>query len=169
MALVRELWDAHYQLDYYAAWAWAQGQGCLTPGDLDPVAMARASLWQNEDWWRVFKRRGLALQNDPFYGGNNPLHLGHSETFGWREEGAGEAELLTDSVRRKAVLIVTALETWRADLQAAESRLPGLGDRSWHVEVLDRRVDWLGEYRQSRQTGLWFLGRHSLHMRGQPA
>lgn len=51
--------------------------------------------------------RGLDLRNDPFYGGSNPLHLGHSEALGW-----------------------------------------------------------LGEFRRSRETGLWFLGRHGLHMRG---
>ncbi len=168
LRLVRDHWDAHHQLDYYAAWAWAQGQACLTPDDLDPAAMARASLWPHEDWWREFRRRGMALNNDPFYGGTNPLHLGHSEAYGWREEGAGEADLLVDRGRRKAALIVSGLEAWRTDLQATASRLPGLGDRSWHVEVVDRQVGWLGEYRQSRETGLWFLGRHSLHMRGNP-
>jgi hypothetical protein len=140
---------------------------CLTPDDLDPAAMARKSLWQDEDWWRAFKRRGLDLQNAPFYGGSNPLHLGHSETFGCRAEGAGEPELLVDKGRRKAVLMASGLDAWRADLQVAGLRLPGIGDRSWRVDVVDRRVGWLGEYRQRRETGVWFLGRHSVHIKGQ--
>lgn len=166
LRVVRDHWNARYQLDYYAAWAWAQGQVCLAPDDLDPAAMARASLWQNEDWWRAFKRRGRALQNDPFYGGSNPLHLGHSETFGWLETSGANADLLVDKARRKAVLLVSGLQSWRADLEAAEARMPSLGDRSWHVEVIDRQVGWLGEYRQSRETDRWFLGRHSLHVKG---
>lgn len=139
---------------------------CLTPDDLDPAAMARASLWQNEDWWRAFKRRGLDLQNDLFYGGSNPLHLGHSETFGWQETPGAKADLLVDRSSRKAVLMASGLLSWRADLDAASTRLPSLGDRSWRVEVLDRQVGWLGEYRQSRETGRWFVGRHKTHMAG---
>lgn len=166
LALVRELWDARYQLDYYAAWAWAQGQVCLTPDDLDPAVMARVSLWQNEEWWRAFKRRGLDLQNDPFYGGSNPLHLGHSETFGWQEKPGAKADLLMDRASRKAVLFVSGLQSWRADLEAAAARLPDLGERSWHVEVVDRQVGWLGEYRRSRKTGQWFVGLHGVHLRG---
>lgn len=168
LRLVRDHWDAHHQLDYYAAWAWAQGQACLTPDDLSRAAMARASLWPREDWWRDFKRQGLALNNDPFYGGSNPLHLGHSETFGCQEEGAGEAELLADRGRRKAVLIVAGIETWRASLKLAGVQLPSLGERSWHVEVIDRQVGWLGEFRQSRITGQWFMGRHGRHCHGFP-
>jgi hypothetical protein len=50
----------------------------------------------------------------------------------------------------------------------AGRQLPALPDaRSWHVEVFDRRVGWLGTYRQSRVTGQWFAGKHSVHMAGQ--
>lgn len=35
------------------------------------------------------------------------------------------------------------------------------------VDVFDKRVGWLGTYRQSRVTGRWFAGTHSLHMVGQ--
>lgn len=132
LALVRDLWDAHHQLDYYAAWTWAQGQVCLTPDDLDPAAMARTSLWQNEDWWRAFKRRGLDLRNDPFYGGNNPLHLGHIETFGRQVTPGAKADLLMDRASRKAVLFVSGLQSWRAALEAAAARLPDLGECSLH-------------------------------------
>lgn len=168
LRLVRDHWDAHRQLDYYAAWAWARGQACLTPDDLSPATLARVSLWPYEEWWRDFRRRGLALNNDPFYGGTNPLHLGHSNDFGCREDLLGVPELLADQSRRKAVLIARGLESWRADLAATASALPSLGDRSWHVEVVDRQAGWLGDFRQSRDTGQWFLGRHSLHMRGNP-
>jgi len=40
--------------------------------------------------------------------------------------------------------------------------------RYWQVDVFDRQVGYLGRYRQSRETGLWFTGRHSVHMWGQP-
>lgn len=76
---------------------------------------------------------------------------------------------MANKSRRKAVLIVTGLESCRADLIAEASKLPSLGDRSWHVEVVDGQIGWLGEYRQSRETGRWFLGRHSVHIKGYAA
>lgn len=106
------------------------------------------------------------LHNDPFYGCGNPLHLEHSEIFGLQEAPGAKANLLVDKARRRAVLMVSGLLSWRADLEKAAMTLPSLGDRSWHVEVIDRQVGWLGEYRQSRETGRWFLGKHGLHMRG---
>lgn len=44
---------------------------------------------------------------------------------------------------------------------------PGrVDDRSVRVDVVCRTVGWLGEYRRSTETGIWFRGQHRWHMLG---
>lgn len=38
--------------------------------------------------------------------------------------------------------------------------------RSVHVDVVCRPIGWLGEFRKSTHTGLWFRGQHSVHLLG---
>ena len=98
--------------------------------------------------------------------GSNPLHLGHSDCFGFDEVEPDRARLHFDVSARRAVLIVNHLGSWREDLRRAEKRLPATGERSWHVEVFDRQTGYLGLFRRSRETGQWFQGKHSVHVRG---
>lgn len=168
LKLVRNYWDDHYQLDYYAAWAWRDG---AQPFDLDTMTtgeIARTSPYPHEDWWRDFKRRGQALRHDPFYGGSNPLHLGHSDDFGMEHVRQDDPQpiLHANSKDRRAVLIVSSLGHWRRNLINMGGQLPKLQEHSWHVEVFDRQIGYLGLFRQSRVTGKWFMGKHSVHMVG---
>jgi hypothetical protein len=71
-----------------------------------------------------------------------------------------------DLTARRAVLIVNHLGSWKRELRHAADLLPALKDRSWHVEIFDRCIGYLGLFRLSRITGHWFQGLHSVHMRG---
>ena len=51
-------------------------------------------------------------------------------------------------------------------LGCSSSNAPDAGHRSWHVDVLCRPVGWLGTYRRSRQSGVWFSGPHRYHQVG---
>ena len=42
------------------------------------------------------------------------------------------------------------------------------GGRSTRVAVVWPTGGWLGNYRRSRETGMWFRGRHAVHMLGNP-
>lgn len=44
--------------------------------------------------------------------------------------------------------------------------LPSLGTGSWHVDVVVKPMGWLGTFRRSWVTGLWFQGRHLIHAAG---
>ena len=165
LRLIQELWDNEEQLDYFAAWAWTQ-EYCTTPEDISPSAICKHASYGNEDWWRNFKRKGCQLSNNPFYGGTNPLHLGHSQSFGRETNEIGTPMMYFDTAQRKAMVIAGHFTTWRRDLESFGNALPNLSNRSWHVEVFDRHVGFLGLFRRSRDTGLWFIGKHSLHMRG---
>ena len=68
---------------------------------------------------------------------------------------------------RRASLLVTEGEHWYAELTSAGRDLPRRADgRSWRVNVTSTRYGYIGEFRQSRVTGLWFSGKHSSHMLG---
>lgn len=168
LRLVRDHWDHAGALDYYAAWAWQPpGVAFMQPDDVSPTELGKTSAYRDEEWWRQFKRRGQETHHDPFYGGTNALHLGHSDDFGMAEVPVDASRLLWELPTRRATLIVSHIRSWRHELAQAASKLPALGDRSWHVEVFDRQTGYLGLYRRSRQTGRWFAGPHSLHMHGQ--
>lgn len=175
LALVRRVWGADDLIDYYAAWAWLPaGVGYLHTQAQDPFNgpsptwLARHSRWPDEDWWRSFVRRGQVHQRDPFYGGSDPLHL--TIHYGPPTAQPSESPLVQLIPEQRRVLVVTeGLDHWLADLHVLEARLPPIGDRSWRVEVFDRRTGYLGEYRRSRVSGRWFTGRHAIHMKGNEA
>ncbi len=170
--LIKEIWGERDLIDYYAAWAWKPAdQGWMLPQSADPMhgpsptELAKTSLWTDEDWWRAFVRRGQDHHHDPFYGGTDPLRLSiHSGREDQAPSRAPVVQLHPKS--RRGVLVTEGLRHWMADLEVLGQALPGLGDRSWHIEVFDRRVGWLGEFRQSRVTGRWFLGKHGVHLAG---
>jgi hypothetical protein len=164
LRLVSSVWDSEGQMDYFAAHEWSDTSG-ISPEELNPASQARGPFWPDEDWWRALKRRGRPYLHDPFYGGSNPLHLGHSDAFGCALPSA-PFRGFWDKEQRYAVLVVDGFASWRGELLAFAEQLPSLGERSWRVEVFDRVVGYLGLYRKSRVTGLWFVGKHSLHMRG---
>lgn len=172
LALVRRVWGADDLIDYYAAWTWLPDgvgyefpQGVSSLDGPSPTWLGGNSRWQNEEWWRSFVSRGQAHHHDPFYGGTDALHL--AAHAGPPSNTPSVNPVVHRMPKQRRVLLVTeGLDHWLADLHALGEQLPSLGDRSWHVEVFERRVGYLGEYRRSRVTGRWFLGKHSVHLRG---
>lgn len=166
LRLMRTVWDSVGQLDFYAAWQWAAGT-ITDSTTFSPTEMAVTSRWHDELWWRSLKRRGHLYRHDPLNGGTNALHLGHSDTWG---DALPRGSFIgsQDPAQRSAVLVVSGFESWRHELQAFGTTLPDLAGRSWNVEVFDRQVGFLGRFRQSRLTQRWFLGKHSIHMAGNP-
>jgi hypothetical protein len=163
LALMQAIWDTDGQLAYFAAWAFRADRTGFSLEDA-----ASTSAFPDENWWRDFRRMGRRYRSDPFYGGTNPLHLGHSH-FDFRSgTDIAPAALHLDPTTRQAVLVTRDFTTWREELATAGRGLPPLPDqRSWHVDVFEKRVGWLGNYRRSRVTGRWFAGSHSVHMVGQ--
>lgn len=163
LRLVLERWNARSELDYFAAREWEM-RGWTGNEPFDPE-------WQVEDfepaadWLRTLHARPCPLEHSPYGGGSNPMHLGHSDLVG---EASGEPPVSStyDIKTRRATLITASFGSWRHALQSFGASLPLQGKRSWHVTVFDREVGHLGTFRQSRETGLWFQGAHSLHMAG---
>ncbi len=165
LRLVLERWDTRQELDFFAAREWESGgvTGMGTDGLEWPVSIYEP----RPDWWRDLKSRSIAGYPSPYGGGYNPLHLGHSDEVGDErpvEPSTGHHDIAT----RRAVVIVSGFGSWRRELCHFGAVLPDLGEHSWHVEVFDRRGGYLGLFRQSRVTGRWFQGKHSIHIVGNP-
>lgn len=165
LELVNAIWDDDGQLDYFAAHCWRGGFACGVPDEMSPAEISKISLWNDEDWWRQFKRQGRRFAEDPFYGGSNPLHLDFDSCL---RGGTGIPPYAryTDLATRKATLVVGDFATWRDSLETFGQTLPPESKRSWHVDVYDKGAGHLGLFRRSRVTGRWFQGKHSVHMQG---
>ncbi len=71
----------------------------------------------------------------------------------------------TGSAVPRAVLMTPAYAGWYAALRAypEPTRFDG---HDLRVDVVCPALGWLGEYRRSATTGLWFRGRHAIHVLG---
>jgi hypothetical protein len=156
-------------LDLFAAWLWSgatlNAVECL--GDLTGYRHDGTPVDVPREWMAEQDRAGEALgMLSPYGGGTDPLHLSF-HSCGPIEAPSGEPLLLRGSRSdRRAVLILDAMRGWYRALIEQGATLPDGGDRSWRIDVVVRPIGTLGTYRRSRETGLWFAGRHRLHTRG---
>lgn len=160
LEVVSRIWDKNGELDYYAAWTWGVPKYAVERLEDDTFEhVVKTSLPDfrrppEPSWW------------NPYYGGENALHLGHSDWFDEHEPQQDRAEWYFDQKTRRAVLVTNNIGSWRRDLARADAKLPDLGNRSWYVQIFDRQHGSLGTFRKSRETGKWFQGKHSVHVRG---
>jgi hypothetical protein len=167
LELVQERWNVRGELDAFAAREW-KSSGFTGLGNAPESALSK-DFEPSEGWFRsVDQMEVVDCYISPYGGGSNPLHLGHSDWVGLVE--SSESPISTyDEQTRKATLVVSSFNSWKYELKQFGRSLPSLKKHSWHVEVFDRSVGYLGLFRQSRVTGLWFQGKHSLHMMGNQA
>ena len=165
LRLVHQLWGGQRALDYYAAWAWQSGDPMFGESSL--------AAFPDRDWWEEFRSRPIPAWHNPYHGGQNALHLGHSDfnPFGGIEgqwDLPSAWELFFNESTRRAVVIVNHIGVWRDALARVEGQLPDLGNHSWYVDLYNPQVGSLGAFRRSSVTGRWFQGKHSIHMVGNP-
>lgn len=114
----------------------------------------------------------------PNTGGSDPLHLtshvvsmlgNFQSTHSSDQFGATLLHAADDSRDVQASLVVESRSPWYSALAKWGDRLPVRQDgRSWRVDVTSKDYGYIGEFRRSRVTGLWFAGKHSSHMLGNP-
>lgn len=167
LLLIRELWDSDGQLDWFASWLWTTRQ--LADVDaLEAIAgrtFDRESLPVDQAWLdQVLGTSATGIASPAPIGGTDPLHLSSHCSGPLADPGSTPTLLRSGSDDRRAVLVTDSMIGWYRALGAVD--LPNLGDRSWHVDVVAKPVGFLGTFRRSRDTGLWFSGKHSIHLRG---
>jgi hypothetical protein len=102
-------------------------------------------------------------------GGWDPLHLGRHIEVPLHEAGEVDGStdvIVVDASRRSAALLLGSMIGWYRILCERGATLPDVGDRSWSVDVHVRPVGFLGTFRRSRVSGLWFAGPHRYHVWG---
>lgn len=140
LAVVSQIWDKNRELDYYAAWTWHPFPKAIELRSHEAAGcLAEKSSYPNIQFWRTMVAYPQPAWPNPFYGGTNSLHLGHSDWFDEHEPEQDRAELYFDQQTRRAVLVTNNIGSWRRDLAQADAKLPDLRDRSWHVQIFDRQ------------------------------
>ena len=165
LSLISEVWDRDGTLDAYLGWL-LQGR----PAFLDQES-AEAATWPEEleplspKWGRWASDVQTASEQSGlqyFQGGWDPLHLtGHSGEGG-EPDPTSTISVISRSDRR-AVFLTNTMDAWYFDFEKKAEKLPDTGQRAWRVDVIVRPVGFLGTYRRSHVTGLWFSGRHRVH------
>ena len=175
-ALIKQTWLTDGQFDAICGWLWqphsygaefVSSLGGIPPAPEDHVNVEQGLV---ESSWLERTAMGLAADTpNPFVGGMDPLHLGHHVRYQGldSDDQILDHRLAISPDGRSADLFVESMKGWYRALVRAGSSLshpePG---RSVRVRVHCPHVGTLGEYRRSRETGVWFSGPHSLHMLG---
>lgn len=82
-------------------------------------------------------------------------------------DGGSILHTASDSDDVRASLVLENDQPWHSTLVRTGEGLPLRSDgRSWRVDVTSKDYGYIGEFRKSRVTGLWFAGKHSSHMLG---
>lgn len=167
LALVSEIWDRDGKLDVYLAWALPGGANFLRGKDKKPE-FPGDDLTNTPALWRDWHRHNAvpwksATHNFPSSG--DAFHL----TVHSGENGAPDPNSTLSVISRsdrRAVFITNTMDAWYFDLEAKYGALPNVGGAVWRVDVFVRPVGFLGTFRRSSVTGLWFCGRHRTHILG---
>jgi len=163
LMVLKRVFDADGHLETLAMWGWVHA--AYDSGGEQRAPERFAGVEASKAFQEKYPGYGRTLAHDPFHGGSNALHLDHS-IHDYTGQDVDAQLLSSDESKRKAVLILDDARGWHAALHNYGSRLPDLGERSWHVDVVVRPIGWLGMFRRSRVTGEWFQGKHSIHVRG---
>jgi len=130
-------------------------EGFGSVGPLEP-------LQGNRVLWQLFER----FHADPVWcnawsGASDPLHLNDHSDAPLRDGGSNT--LVTISNTRRALLAENYVG-WYHNLMTNA----GLGELRSNeaVEVYAKPVGWLGTFRRSPVTGLWYRGTHAVHLMG---
>ena len=167
LALMREVWDRDGMLDWFAAFLWSGQWARCNPvagfarlDDRQPVEVE--GQWIAEQL-RTAEASGIP---NPITGGSDPLHLAYHCDGPIERNHVDGLLVRTSPHEHRAVLVLEGMPGWYRALAEHGSRLPDLGAHSWYVDVFSKPVGWLGTYRRSRLTGLWFSGHHRNHVEG---
>jgi hypothetical protein len=172
LRFVSHVWDADGQLDWFAAWLWGKPMQLLEPElvkDATGYAVDAHTPFASDDRWLQAQRSeadASGVSAPVSHGGLDPHHLSR-HIDGPLQPVAGKALLVrTSTAERRAVLLLDSMIGWYRALATESRSLPKLSAHSWRIDVVVKPVGWIGTYRKSGESGLWFTGRHSVHLRG---
>jgi hypothetical protein len=176
--LIAAIWDRDGMLERYFEWCatqtptsplreWAlkfDDQPLEVPREWMPrLAAIRAELAELEKSGTFGHGRGGTTPHGKHLEAGD--HISAPGGAGLRETGSGEI-LSSNRTTRRAVFRQSGVDGWYRHLALRGAELPDLGLSSWRVDVFVDTIGFLGTFRRSRVTGLWFAGRHLIHTVG---
>ncbi|WP_146084481.1 hypothetical protein [Rathayibacter sp. AY1C1] len=173
LRLISEVWDSDGNLDTFLGWLLLRGSrypvGTSKPTWVE--APTNVQLLPNH-WQRWMREIGTSARvlNQKWFSldssqPGDSLHLSsHLGEGGTPDSSAYLAPVAFE--HRRAVFVTSAADAWYVDLKNRGDELPVIGVQSWKVDVFVKPIGYLGTYRRSMQTGLWFTGRHRYHAAG---
>jgi hypothetical protein len=164
LALLDQVWRRDGHLEDFALWV-CRSTRAIPFHQLGEVTGYRDDglpVEPHPDWLSGARGGAKSL----FDGGGDVYHLTDHRSAPLAEPRGKPLLLRSGAADRRAVLVVDSMVGWYRALVTETAKLPPLHDRSWYVDVVVRPVGWLGTYRRSRASGLWFSGRHRHHTPG---
>ncbi|WP_157428833.1 hypothetical protein [Agromyces salentinus] len=164
-ALLDAVWGRDGNLIAYAGWFhhrldWFDHQALTTWTRFDGSRDALSPTWERS--FRATKERPAVDPTTP-YG----KHLEAGDHAAGPTAGDFKANLVVvPNTERRAIYAAEVPRGWYRGLAELGNGLPPLSNASWRVDVYVRDIGFLGTYRRSRSTGLWFSGRHRFHSVG---
>lgn len=176
--LISDVWERDGNLIGFLSWLASAGPNLADRTLLPWTKHPDASPLKLDPNWELRLRRAQDVA--PWTGGSDPFHLGGgvqvSAPSRWDDvSGENAGRSLSDTVRllgvdataRTATFVSDTIRGWYLGLATLGDRLPPLkGQRNWHIDVFVKPIGFLGTYRRSRDTGLWFAGAHRYHIVG---
>jgi len=169
LQLITQIWDSDGSLDQFAAWLWTNSN-YLGQDQLEALTgwTDMSGPVEIDQQWLEHTRRTVRDDQlgSPLVGGSDPLHLAMHSTGPLYEPPMKPLLLRSRRRDRHAVLVLDSMIGWYRALATHGPTLPDIGEQSWHIDVIVKPVGHLGAFRRSRETGLWFAGRHRHHVHG---
>lgn len=163
LELLNLVWEYDGRLMAYAEWLHDR----LSTFDQQPLA--RWTSYDNsldpltDETKRAFEAtRDIPLEMSPH--GKHLENGGHAEAPSL--EGYTSTMTVTDAAARRAVYVSESMVGLYRGLVELGADLPKLANASWYVDVFVKPIGYLGRFQRSRETGLWFSGRHRYHTLG---
>lgn len=162
-ALIRDVWVADRVLDQYIEWCVQHPiltalEAFAAQPDREPIALS-------PEW----RRRLRTARSHTLEGPDSPYgkHLESGDHIS-EPSASGEGRIVgADPDTRSAVFVTDAVTGGYSELHRLGGQLPALANhRSWRIDVFVKPIGFVGTYRRSRETSLWFSGRHAHHISG---
>lgn len=159
LALLAAVWDSDGSLDPYVWWSHEHIE--------DNASILGKEVRERDVLSEVWGRR-LRSWAAP---GCSPMspdqkHLEGIHASGPMERGQGEVRWHPDHQARRATLVVDDARGWLRALHQLGDELPLHRKGAWRVDVVAKPIGFLGTYRRSWETDLWFAGSHRVHLMG---
>ena len=163
--LIDAVWEHDGNLMAYAEWChdrlgWFDNQALASWTSYDPSPDDLTIEWQR----RLREARDVSAHDGMTPYGKHLETGDHSS--GPSREGYDATLTVIPNAERRAVYAVESALGWYRGLVELGAGLPTLKNASWYVDVYVRPIGFLGTYRRSRTTGLWFSGQHRSHTVG---